>query len=78
MRTALDLNTIPAKSWGKIDELLEDIENSDDSDERAGKLTVLNRYIEDDEPDLGGFVAEVRHWAEVPELIEQREAVGTD
>jgi len=78
VRSALGLNTIPAQSWGKIDDLLDDIENSDNSSERARKIVLLDRYIEDDEPDLGGYMSEVRDTAGVDELIEQREAVGTD
>jgi len=78
VRSALGLNTIPAQSWDRIDDLLEDIENSDNSSERARKIVLLDRYIENDEPDLGGYMREVRDTAGVDELIEQREAVGTD
>jgi hypothetical protein len=78
LRASVGLGKIDDDSWDEVDEQLAAIENSANPRERQRNMSILNRYIEDELPDLGGYMREVRSIEGLDELTEDRNAVGQD
>jgi hypothetical protein len=78
LRASVGLGKINDDSWDEVDERLAAIENSANPRERHRNMSTLNRYIEDELPDLGGYMREVRNIEGLDELTEDRNAVGED
>ena len=78
LRSSLGLGGVKDNSWDNIEERLEAVEESSSQHERVANMSVLNRYIEDEVPDVGGYVRDVRNVEGLAELTEQRGAVGED
>ncbi|MBG7603134.1 MAG: hypothetical protein IZT58_00700 [Actinobacteria bacterium] len=78
LRASLRLGKIDDDSWDEVDEQLTAIEKSANPRERQRNISILNRYIEDELPALGGYMREVRNIEGLDELTEGRNAVGED
>jgi hypothetical protein len=78
LRASLGLGKINDDSWHEVDEQLRAIQDSTDPRDRQRNMSILNRYIEDELPDLGGYVRDVRSVEGLDELTEGRNAAGDD
>jgi hypothetical protein len=78
LRPPLGLGAITDAEWGRVEELLAAIADTDDPHERARRVIRLNRYAEDRLPALAGYLADIRSTPGMDELTEGRSVVPAD
>lgn len=77
-RHPLGLGTVAAHHWKEIADRLVQIERTDDPDERTRQVIRLDRWVEDNSPDVARYLAAVRSTPGLDELTEARNPVAPD